>query len=96
MNEAEQAATDRYKAAATGLQKLDADIVVARATLEKLLQARPLAIGEVASSAIKLLTVLGGASPPDGIFQQLRQSPPTLPPSLASNRELPNLKKEGA
>jgi hypothetical protein len=70
MTEIEQAATDRYKAAVAGLTKLDADVVVARGALEKLLHARPNAIGEVASSAVGLLTALGGAAPPD-IFKQV-------------------------
>jgi hypothetical protein len=63
-------ASARYKSAVAGLTKHDADIVVARATLEKLLQARPKAVGEVASSAISLLKLVGGDAPSD-IFKQV-------------------------
>lgn len=86
MNEIEQAATDRYRAAVAGLTKHDADIIVARSNLEKLLQARPTVVGEVYGAATSLLTVLGGSAPPD-IFKQVMLTPPV-------NRELKNLKVE--
>jgi hypothetical protein len=63
-------ASARYKSAVAGLTKHDADIVVARATLERLLQARPRVVGEVASSAISLLKIVGGDAPGD-IFRQV-------------------------